>query len=262
MNEEQKYLFDLTGYIIVENALSTEEVEQCNAAIDHHIENLRERDNSLAGGSEALAGTAHRMDMGGMLAWEKPWCEPFRALLVHPNVKPHLEEVLGKQYRLDHGPGLIAMENGTEGGTLHGGGIERPNFSEAYFFKYGRIYTGLTVVEYMLADEGPGDGGLAIIPGSHKANLPCPSNMKRYEKHQNLVLEVNAKAGDAVIFTETLTHGTLPWKASHQRRALLYKFSPGFQAYSAGAHRIEYPDYIEDMSPEQREVMEAPHIRH
>lgn len=96
MNEEQKYLFDLTGYIIVENALSTEEVGQCNAAIDHYIENLRERENSLAGGSEALAGTAHRMDMGGMLAWEKPWCEPFRQLLVHPNVKPHLEEVLGK----------------------------------------------------------------------------------------------------------------------------------------------------------------------
>ena len=262
MNEDQKYLFDLTGFLIVENALTPEEVAQCNAAIDHHIEALRERDSSLAGGgSPALVGTAHRMDMGGMLAWEKPWCEPFRNLLVHPNVKPYLEEALGEKYRLDHGPGLIAMEKGTEGGTLHGGGIERPNFSEAYFFKYGRIYTGLTVVEYMLADEGPGDGGLAIIPGSHKANLPCPSGMKRYEQYQNLVLEVNAKAGDAVIFTETLTHGTLPWKGDHQRRALLYKFSPGFQAYSAGAHQITYPDYIEDMSPEQREVMEAPHIR-
>ncbi len=72
MNEEQKYLFDLTGYLVVENALAAEEVAQCNAAIDHHIELLRERDTSLAGGSEALAGTAHRMDMGSMLTWEKP----------------------------------------------------------------------------------------------------------------------------------------------------------------------------------------------
>ncbi len=38
-----------------------------------------------------------------------------------------------------------------------------------------------------------------------------------------------------MIFTETLTHGMLPWKGKHQRRALLYKFSPGYQAYSAGA---------------------------
>ena len=64
MNEDQKYLFDLTGYLIIENALTAEEVAHCNAAIDHHIEGLRERDTSLSGGSAALAGTAHRMDMG------------------------------------------------------------------------------------------------------------------------------------------------------------------------------------------------------
>ena len=113
----------------------------------------------------------------------------------------------------------------------------------------------------MLADEGPGDGGLALIPGSHKANLPCPQSMKLWEKYQEQVVEVHAETGDAIIFSETLTHGTLPWKAEHQRRAVLYKFSPGFQAYSAGAHQITYPDYIEDMTPEQRAVMEAPHIR-
>ena len=123
MNEDQKYLFDLTGYLIVENALTAEEVAQCNAAIDHHIEGLRERDSSLAGGSAALTGIAHRMDMGGMLAWEKPWCEPFRNLLVHPNVKPHLEEILGEQYRLDHGPGLIAMEKAQKAGRYTVAGL-------------------------------------------------------------------------------------------------------------------------------------------
>jgi len=261
VNEDEKYLFDLTGYLVVENALTPEEVVRCNDAVNHHINQLNEMDRSLAGGSKALAGNSHRRDMGGMLAWERPWCEPFRELLVHSETKPYLDVILGAEYRLDHGPGLIAMEGGTEGGTLHGGGIERPNFSEAYFFKHGRIYTGLTVIEFILADEGPGDGGLAVIPGSHKANLPCPQSMKLYEKYQQHVVEVHAKAGDAVIFTETLTHGTLPWRGTHQRRALLYKFSPGFQAYSAGAHQISYPDYIEDMTPEQRAVMEAPHIR-
>lgn len=44
--------------------------------------------------------------------------------------------------------------------------------------------------------------------------------------------------------------------------ARLYKFSPGFHAYRAGTHQITYPDDIADMSPEQREVMEVPHIRH
>ncbi|MEE3193077.1 MAG: phytanoyl-CoA dioxygenase family protein [Candidatus Poribacteria bacterium] len=261
MNADERYLFDLMGYVIIPDVLTAEEVKQCNQAIDHHIGQLREMPNSLAGGSEALAGTSHRKDMGGMLSWDRPWCEPFRQLLIHPNVSSYLETILGKSYRLDHGPGLIAMDEGTEGGTLHGGGIERPNFSEAYFFKDGRIYCGLTVVEFMLADEGPGDGGLGLIPGSHKANLSCPRAMKLYQEYRQYVVEVHAKAGDAVVFTETLTHGTLPWKAKHQRRALLYKFSPGFQAYSQGAHQVTYPDYIEDMTPEERAVMEAPHIR-
>ena len=52
MNEDQKYLFDLTGYLIIENALTAEEVAACNAAIDNHIEALRERDSSLAGGRQ------------------------------------------------------------------------------------------------------------------------------------------------------------------------------------------------------------------
>ena len=55
-----------------------------------------------------------------------------------------------------------------------------------------------------------------------------------------------------MIFTEALTHGNLPWSADHQRRALLNQFSAGFQAYSAGAHEIAYPAYIEDMKEEER----------
>ena len=139
--------------------------------------------------------------------------------------------------------------------------VERADISEAYFFKSGRIYTGLTVVEYLLADEGPGVGGVAVVPGSHKANLASPDAMKKWEKYQEHVLELNGQAGDAVIFTETLTHGTLPWTAQHERRALLYKFSPGTLAYGSGAHETVYPAYIEDMSEEERAVMEAPHIR-
>ncbi len=261
MNEDEKYLFDLTGYLVLKDVLTEEEVAHLNQGIDHHKDQMSPIDRSLAGDSKTLAGTSRRKDLGNMLAWERPWCEPFRELLVHPRVKPYLEEILGEGYRLDHGPGLIAMDEDCEGGTLHGGGVERQNLSEAYFFKSGRIFTGLTVAEYILADEGPGDGGVAVIPGSHKANLACPQSMKLWEQYQEHVLEVNARAGDVVLFTETLTHGTLPWKGKHERRAVLYKFSPGFQAYGGGAHEISYPDYIEDMAEEERAVMEAPHVR-
>ena len=261
MNTDDKYLFDLTGYLVLKDVLTAEEVAALNAGIDRHRDLMSEIDRPLSGDSKTMQGTSRRKDLGGMLAWDRPYCEPFRKLLVHPRIKPYLEEILGRGYRLDHGPGLIAMDTGCEGGLLHGGGVERGDISEVYFFKNDRIFTGLTVVEYLLADEGPGDGGVAVIPGSHKANLACPKSMIKWEQHQEHVLEVNGKAGDAIIFTETLTHGTLPWTAAHERRALLYKFSPGTLSYGSGAHQTTYSEYIDDMTEEERNVMEAPHIR-
>ena len=70
-----------------------------------------------------------------------------------------------------------------------------------------------------------------------------------------------AQKGDVVIFTETTTHGSLPWKAEHNRRALLYKFSPGHSAYGTITGTVEYPEFVKEMTPEQRAVMQAPSIR-
>ena len=69
---------------------------------------------------------------------------------------------------------------------------------------------------------------------------------------------MNAKAGDAVIFAEACTHGSLPWKAAHQRRALLYRFSPGHAAYTPGLAALKYPAWMEDMAPEQQAVLLNP----
>lgn len=40
-----------------------------------------------------------------------------------------------------------------------------------------------------------------------------------------------AVAGDVLLFTEAATHGTLPWKAQHQRRVVIYRFAPATMAY-------------------------------
>ena len=58
----------------------------------------------------------------------------------------------------DHGFGLIMMQKGSEGHTLHGS--SGPGFDphQYYVFKGGRIHTGLTVVAWQFADVNPGDG--------------------------------------------------------------------------------------------------------
>ena len=258
MNDEQKYLFDLNGYLVVENALTAEEVAACNEAIDRNPDRHRERSGEqlLSAGSEALSGEQGRGDLGGMLTWPHPWCEPFRSLLAHPVILPRLIELLGEGCRLDHLYGIV-MRKGTEGHVLHGAGTSN-DLTHFYRFHNGHMRCGLTVVSWILTDCGPGDGGFACIPGSHKSNFPAPRDVVRLEKNIGVVRQVEAKAGSVVIFTEALTHGTLPWKADHQRRSILYKYSPGPLSYA----RAYLPDGIEavlaELTPAQRALLEPP----
>ena len=118
---------------------------------------------------------------------------------------------------------------------------------------------GLTVVAWQLADVNPGDGGLVLIPGSHKCNFACPPEMRRYEEYQEYVKQITCKAGDAVIFTEAVTHGTLPWKGEHQRRSLLFRYSPGNLAYARNYFPSWPSSILEELTEEQRAVLEPPY---
>ena len=65
------------------------------------------------------------------------------------------------------------------------------------------------------------------------------------------------RAGDMLIFTEALTHGTLDWTAPYERRALLYKYSPAHEAWGR-AGRSEA--LLARMSERQRQILEPPYI--
>jgi hypothetical protein len=261
MNEEEKYLFDLNGYLVIKDVLASDEIALCNQSVDQHTDQIRERvdELSLSGGSEPLKGITGRGDLGGMLGWEKPWSQPFRELLAHPKIVPYLNEILGVGFRMDHNPGLITMRKGAEGHVFHGS--SGPSFDphQYYVFKNGKIHCGLTVVAWQFSDVNPDDGGLCLIPGSHKCNFSCPQPMKHHQKYQEHIRQITCKAGDVVIFTEAVTHGTLPWKAGHQRRSLLFRYSPGNLAYA----RSYYPSWpepsLQDLTAEQLSVLEPPY---
>ena len=74
MTEHERYLFDLRGYLVVENALSPEEVQAANAALDQHWDQVkpRARESSLSGGSEALRGEKGRLEAGLQLFHLEP----------------------------------------------------------------------------------------------------------------------------------------------------------------------------------------------
>ncbi len=266
MNEYEKYLFDLNGYLLLEDVLSPEEVAACNEAIDHNLERLEQREVRSEKWSDTLKGKG-RKDLRGMLTWPQPWCQPFRDLLVHPRILPCLLELLGDGFRLDHIYGIV-MSKGTEGLALHGGGARRDNLINFYEFLHGRMMSALTVVSWALTDCGPEDGGFICIPASHKSNYPLPPDAAVLGNDLGVVKQVQMAAGSVVIFTEALAHGTLPWNADHERRSALYKYSPGSISYappdSDFTHTEDYlPPGIrevwDELTPEQQAVLEPPY---
>ncbi len=192
-----------------------------------------------------------------MLGWPAPWSCLFRDRMDHDPVLPVLGELLGDSFRLDHVYG-IGMTEGAEGFVLHGGGTAA-NLTSLFQFHNGKMRCGLTVVAWQLTDAGPNDGGFCCIPGSHKANYPCPRSITRVEQDAGCIRPIPLRAGSVLIFTEALTHGTLPWRGSHERRAILFKYSPGPMTWAREAISPELRECLDEFTPRQRALLEPPY---
>ena len=261
MTEEEKYFFDLRGYLVVRDALSQELVDTCNASIDHFYDRLVFNEKgSRTGQSSALSAEEGRGEIWGLLGWPAPYRDPFRQLLVHGVVVSRLNALCGKRFRLDHGPWLITGRRGSDGHRLHGGGEP---FSPAnwYHQQNQEIHCRAVTVSWQLADVPAGAGGFCCIPGSHKSSVPAPKEVVSVEDDMGLVVQPEMKAGDVILFAEATTHGTLPWKADHERRSVLYKYTERANARDVGPHftpRQRHGEWTDELTPEQRALLYGP----
>ena len=178
MNEREKFLFDLQGFLVVKNLLTQEEVDALNAAVDANFDKRGEDGNSHTGDSKTLVGTHKRGMFSGMLTWQKPWCQPFRDILAHPKSIPYLNTIHGRGWRLDHSPFILTSDLMSEGLILHGSSNHHFDGSQYYVYRNGQMRCGMVVFQYQLHDVNEGDGGLCVIPGRHKANLRCPKEIR------------------------------------------------------------------------------------
>jgi ectoine hydroxylase-related dioxygenase (phytanoyl-CoA dioxygenase family) len=240
VNELERYLFDLHGFLVVEDALTIDQITALNQALDEQIALVDEPGRACL-----------RFD--GLL----PWGKPFQSLIDNPRITPYLETLLGVNARLDHQyVHIIRYGTGPIGSELHGGGTPYDP-CQYYLYKDGRMYNGLTAVAYQLTDVFPGEGGFGCIPGSHKSNLPLPRSWINLENPVPCVREIVVKAGAAIIFTEALTHGTMPWRGARERRTLFYKYSPYPSTYS----RIFYDlNKFPELTDAQRRLLKTPGV--
>ena len=239
MTAEERFLFDLEGYLVLRQVLGAAEVAALNAIADTRAPAL---------------SAVHAYDR---VFRASAWGPPYRALIDHPRIVPYLVALVGTRFRLDHDYCIFTLTGG-RGPDMHGGTSEE-NPDHWYAYRDGVMRSGLTVVTYCLTAAAPGDGGFCCIPGSHKSHFVAslPEDVRAYRRRPHYVVQPALEPGDAVIFTEALVHGTAPWTARHERRALLYKYSPGHSAWMGAYYDVgDYPGLTE----RQRRILAPPSV--
>ena len=246
--ELQQYLYDLQGYLVIEDVLSASEVAELNALIDRQRLGPPPQNGRFgsAGGS-AESGP-------GFLNWGKAFCH----LIDHPTAMAVLRLQLGDCFRLDRIFGMY-MRKGMANGALHSDyGASQPYAGSAH----GRYYPqpafqalhGFAVAAWNLTDTGPQHGGLRCIPGSHKSHFKLPKTI-RDDETEKVVRIPAAPAGSVTFFSEALTHGTAAWIAEHERRTLLYKYCASQLTWSST--RVTPPPSSE-LTERQRRLLQGP----
>ena len=232
-----KYLFDLNGFIVIENALNRSEVKACNKIIDK-LKKLKHNE---------WEGYVHGHNYGGKEGLNLQQIyeagKPFEKLIDHPSWINHMLEFVGGDGTFDHqhgplfidenfvnvrGPGdAIGIHSGNHEGTQRG----------HYRYENGKMHSGQVNILVALTDICKGDGGTVVIPASHKANFKHPefdqNRMLKGGKVSHAAFmtgakEVYLKQGDALLFVDSLCHGSAKRANKGERRVVIYRYGPSW----------------------------------
>jgi hypothetical protein len=255
----QDFLFDLRGYLIIDKAIDDRLLADLNEAFDRFPQDLE------FGG---WYGNAQRLDNNGWAGLELQNIveagKPFEALIDHPSWIHRLRRYCGEDGTYVQGlfidecfasirrdGGYFPMHSGGQDGVVR----------NQYRFVNGRFRCGQVNVLLALTDIGPGDGGTRILPGSHKSNFAHPvfhrDFSERLEDTDEVVegsIEVNMKAGDALMFVDALSHGASKRTNPGDRRVVIYRYGPSWGATRYGYRYSE--ELLDRVTPEQRRILE------
>lgn len=271
--------FAKQGYVVVPDVLDQQQLDDLNQVYDEHVLERKETLNKAGtdqqnrfyvGGRESRETTDRH---GNSYTGRRLWSKAYRDLIDNETMLPILQEVLGNPawghapahmpeelrplIRLDHDnvhfkTGRQPTDGPDKGGGLHGG---PSNWH-------------VTCV-YELKTVGPGDGGFGCVAGTHKpaneqkllniegdwrwnwCDTEWTSRLPNWDEDVP-VHRVEARAGDCILFTEKLKHGTIPWSGSDERRTLFYKYVPYGMHHGDAGYDTNDPELTE----RQKQILE------
>ena len=206
--QEQKYLFDMRGWLLVPGVLAGDELEEIQEfchRLRHEPESIPEHERSPLGG-------------------------PMEKLADHPNVVGFLNEFLAHPalssqecygFRMESCHMFYRNVGDGNFGPHNGNGMLRfPGDSHLYRCIPGKGYSGLTRIVWELNPVKYRQGGTLFITGSHKAVYTAPDTIQSPDSPIWDTYE--CPAGSLLFFTEALTHSTHRWTNEDNERIAVF----------------------------------------
>lgn len=200
--ESVRRVFDMQGFIVIEDALSAVEIGQANGALDQ------------------LATTGELPERSDL----RPVVDKSPLFLDHidnPRVLPYLLAIVGGNLQVMLSTCTV-VPPGAGPMVWHEDG-PRPWSYPAVDGRRAQVFARMG---YFLEDlTEPDRGNLVLVPGSHQMLFHKGGPPRVMDAMPNLTT-LRARAGSAVIFHQALWHRTAPNRMDHARRVLYYAFAP------------------------------------
>jgi len=240
MTEEQKFFFDLHGWILLPAVLPETEVEAMKAEV-------YEGGKSYEGALQKLLDHPAIVGVLTEILSEDPFlkddCYSFRCEGFFTTVRP---------------PGWSKSERG-DNGMPH---VVRPP-QQANAMRYqvagNKIFSGLTRVVWELEEVKSGQGGTSFLSASHKAHFnyggpdryrPSIAESPWEDSMRAAMQDYNCPPGSAVIFTESLIHAANDWTNPDNPRCAVFNC---YNSLWAQWHKLSLShEQIEAMSTKRR----------
>ena len=262
----EEYLFDLRGYTMLEQAIDGDHLHAMNAWLDA-LPPI-EPDQWYGNIDVHTYGAVDGINLQNIIEGG----EIFERLIDHPSWIERVRHYIGKTYRPFINESFINLRG--PGGYIgvHSGGDSSFIFSGSGR-KRGEWCCGYLTLMVALNAVGEGDGATILVPGSHKSDIQHPSQsehgtrwlkdavpMKVDEGTQAKGhaaeggIEIHLKAGDGILFNDSLCHGSGERTNPGERRMIVFRYLP-----SPIARRFLYEpsqELLTRLTPERRALVQ------
>lgn len=256
MTPEEAYFFDLTGFLLIRNVISAEELRQAVITVDELEEHVQKNIDSAPVKKGHYNAEYHvdptynyaarRFGSGGNGIVIEDFINFGPGLdqcIAHPRILPYVQEMIVGRFMITSLQIFFRFQ-GNFTPTHMGGPIDSRN---RFYYRGANVLdteTGeqrfrhfeLNVVRVVIAlhDISLEDGPLCVVPGSHKSNLHSPYSQDPTK--EPLMTGIPMFAGDVLFFTENLRHGGLPITSGKTRKTVHITYQPRWTSSPSALH--------------------------